>query len=83
MGGIECQKCHGPVQEMDVVEQHAELTMGWCVNCHRETEVKMAGSGYYKEIHHRLTDHLRAKYMKDGKITVDELGGIECAKCHY
>ena len=83
VGGIECQKCHGPVQEMDVVEQHAELTMGWCVNCHRETEVKMAGSGYYEEIHHRLTDHLRAKYMKDGKITVDELGGIECAKCHY
>jgi hypothetical protein len=68
---------------MPVVEQYAPLTMGWCIDCHRETGVKMEGNGYYDEIHSRLPAHFAEEYMKDGKITVDELGGIECAKCHY
>lgn len=88
---IECQKCHGPVDtKMDQVEQWAPLTMGWCIECHNETEIKVAGSdnGYYKEIHRRLAQtpmgqrELR-KYLEDEKITVRELGGWECAKCHY
>lgn len=83
VGKIECQKCHGPIEEMEVVEQHAPLTMGWCINCHRETEVKMEGNEYYDEFHSRLTDELKSKYLQDGKITVDEIGGLECGKCHY
>ena len=83
VGKIACQKCHGPVEEMDVIEQHSPLTMGWCIDCHRETGVKMEGNAYYDEIHARLPEHLAEDFMKDGKITVDELGGIECAKCHY
>jgi cytochrome c551/c552 len=91
VGKIECQKCHGPVDtEMDQVEQWSPLTMGWCIQCHNETEVKVAnsGNGYYDEIHRRLTqtpmgqEELR-KYLEDEKITVRELGGWECAKCHY
>ncbi|MBK9422041.1 MAG: c-type cytochrome [Flavobacteriales bacterium] len=91
VGKIECQKCHGPVDtKMDVVEQWSPLTMSWCLQCHNETEVKVAGSdnGYYKEIHRRLAQtpmgqrELR-KYLEDEKITVRELGGWECAKCHY
>ncbi len=35
--GVTCQKCHGPVESMERVEQFASLTMGWCVNCHRES----------------------------------------------
>jgi mono/diheme cytochrome c family protein len=77
-GKIECQTCHGPIEEMDVVYQHAELTMGWCVDCHRTTEVAMEGNEYYTELH----DQLKEKY-KGEKITVDKIGGIECAKCHY
>ena len=34
--GIECQSCHGPVQEMAVVYQYPSLKMGWCVSCHRQ-----------------------------------------------
>lgn len=88
---IECQKCHGPVDtKMDQVEQWAPLTMSWCLECHNTTEIKVAGSdnGYYKEIHRRLATtpmgqmELR-KYLEDEKITVRELGGFECAKCHY
>lgn len=94
VGKIECQKCHGPVDtEMDVVEQWSPLTMGWCIQCHNETEVpQMAANaggsnGYYDEIHRRLKEtpmgqkELR-QYLEDEKITVKELGGWECAKCH-
>ena len=90
VGKLECQECHGPIDEkMDVAEQWAPLTMGWCVQCHTEREVKMAGNGYYDEVMARLEGdeklgHRELKqYLEDGKITVKELGGLECAKCHY
>lgn len=78
VGGIECQKCHGPVQEYEIQKQFAPLTMGWCVNCHRETNVKMEGNAYYDKIHAELSK----KYGKD-KLTVKDMGGLECGKCHY
>ena len=77
-GGIECQECHGPVEEMDVLYQHAPLTMDWCIECHRETEVQMEGNNYYTHLH----EQLKEKY-KGQKITVAKMGGLECAKCHY
>lgn len=83
VGKVECQTCHGPVEEMDVVQQFAPLTMGWCINCHRETQVQMDGNEYYDEIHARMPAHMKEEVMKDGKVVVSELGGIECAKCHY
>lgn len=83
VGKIACQTCHGPVETYTVGKQYAPLTMGWCINCHRETKVQMAGNGYYDEIHERLPESLKKQYLEDGTITVSELGGIECAKCHY
>ncbi|MEL6811666.1 MAG: c-type cytochrome [Bacteroidota bacterium] len=77
-GNIECQKCHGPVEEMEILEQYSSLTMGWCINCHRETNVDVAGNDYYEKIHAELAK----KYGKD-KLTIAELGGLECGKCHY
>ncbi|HSM64588.1 MAG TPA: cytochrome c3 family protein [Gillisia sp.] len=78
VAGIECQKCHGPIQEMEVVYQDAPLTMGWCINCHRETNVKMAGNEYYEKIHEELSK----KYGVE-ELTAAQLGGLECGKCHY
>lgn len=83
VGKIACQKCHGPVETYTVGKQHENLTMGWCINCHRETKVQMDGNGYYDEIHARLPESLKEEYLENGTITVSELGGIECAKCHY
>jgi len=89
VGKLECQECHGPVDtEMDVAEQWAPLTMGWCIKCHGEKDVKMAGNGYYDEIMARLEEtdmgHKELKqYLEDEKISVKELGGWECSKCHY
>jgi len=83
VGKVQCQKCHGPVETYTVGKQYASLTMGWCINCHRETKVQMSENGYYDEIHARLPEELKKEYLEDGTITVSELGGIECAKCHY
>ena len=78
VANIECQKCHGPVEEMEIMYQHSSLTMGWCINCHRETQVNMKDNGYYKKIHEELSK----KYNVD-KVTAAQMGGIECGKCHY
>ncbi|KOY51353.1 cytochrome c3 family protein [Polaribacter dokdonensis] len=78
VGGIECQKCHGPVETYDEMRQFSPLTMGWCINCHRETNVDLKGSEYYDNIHKELAK----KYNVD-KVTIAQLGGLECGKCHY
>lgn len=75
--GLACQKCHGPVEEMHEMKQFSPLTMGWCINCHRETEVDM-DNGYYKNVH----DQLAKKYGVE-KVTEAQMGGLECGKCHY
>jgi mono/diheme cytochrome c family protein len=78
VAGIECQKCHGPVQTYEIQKQFAPLTMGWCVKCHRETDVKMEGNKYYDKIHAELSK----RYGVD-KLTAAQMGGLECGKCHY
>lgn len=78
VAGVECQKCHGPVQTFEIMKQFSPLTMGWCVNCHRETNVKVEGNAYYAKIH----DELSKKYGVD-KLTAAQMGGLECGKCHY
>ncbi|MCM4154219.1 cytochrome C [Arenibacter sp. N53] len=78
VAGIECQTCHGPVEEMEIMYQYSPLTMGWCINCHRETNVKVEGNAYYEKIHAELSQ----KYGVD-KLTAAQMGGLECGKCHY
>ena len=78
VAGIECQECHGPVEEMEIMYQHAPLTMGWCINCHRETNVKVKDNDYYTKIHEELSK----KYGVD-QLTAAQMGGLECGKCHY
>ena len=78
VAGIECQTCHGPVQEFEIQKQFAPLTMGWCIDCHRKTDVKMEGNEYYTKIHAELSK----KYGVD-KLTAAQMGGLECGKCHY
>ncbi|MCH1534551.1 MAG: c-type cytochrome [Schleiferiaceae bacterium] len=78
VGQLECQECHGPVETMEELYQYSELTMGWCINCHRETEVQFEQNGYYQDFHEELTE----KYHGE-KITAAKIGGLECGKCHY
>lgn len=78
VAGVECQTCHGPVETFEIMKQHSSLTMGWCINCHRETDVKIEGNAYYEKIH----DELAKKYGVT-KLTAANMGGTECGKCHY
>ncbi|MBA99846.1 MAG: cytochrome c class I [Saprospirales bacterium] len=71
-GNVECQSCHGPIQEMEVVYQWSPLSMGWCINCHRNSEVDQTNP-YYEQHYHNLADD----------ATVEDIGGTECQKCHY
>ncbi len=80
VGKIDCAECHGPVEEMDRVRQVSDLSMGWCINCHRDTEVQFFSNEFYQKYEdlHRL--------MEEGKIdrvTADMTGGLDCSKCHY
>jgi len=84
-GKIQCQTCHGPVQEMDEVRQFAPLSMGWCINCHRTTRVDFPdstnkGNRFYS-IYSRFARELATG--KRDSITVENIGGTECQKCHY
>jgi len=73
-----CFACHGPVDTMEEIYQYSPLTMKWCVNCHKETELDMKGNAFYDNI---IAAHEKIK--KGEKITPATLGGLECGKCHY
>lgn len=77
VGGLQCQQCHGEIETMEVVQQRSSLTMGWCIDCHRETNVNAKGNAYY--------DKLLAIHQADGlgDLKVGNIGGLECSKCHY
>lgn len=77
VGGLECTNCHGEINKMEVVEQRSSLTMGWCIDCHRKTEVNTKDNAYY--------DKLVELHNKENKepLKVQNIGGLECSKCHY
>jgi len=85
-GQVQCQTCHGPITEMDEVKQFAPLSMGWCINCHRTTKVNFPDSaGNNGNKFYSIYDRFH-KDLKTGKmdsVTVENIGGTECQKCHY
>lgn len=84
-GQVQCQTCHGEITAMDEVKQVSELSMGWCVNCHRQTKVNFnidsTGGNKYYSIYEKF--HNDIKNGKMDSVTVKDIGGIECQKCHY
>jgi len=79
-GKIECETCHGPVAEMDIMKQFSDLSMGWCINCHRQTKVQFTENKYYNsyvKLHQELSEG------KIDSVTVEKIGGLDCMKCHY
>ncbi len=81
VGKIECVQCHGAVDSMAVVKQNSPLTMGWCIDCHRQTEVDYKDNKYYEELHKQFVNN--PDYKKGDKFTIGKIGGLECSKCHY
>jgi len=82
-GQVACQQCHGEIQNMGEVKQFSDLSMGWCVNCHRETKVQFKDNGFYS-IYEKYHEDIRTGKIDSTKgITVEKIGGTECQKCHY
>ncbi len=82
-GKQQCQTCHGEITKMDEVKQFSDLSMGWCINCHRETKVQFKENGFYS-IYQKYHDDLKSGKMDSTKgVTVEKIGGTECQKCHY
>lgn len=77
VGGLDCKNCHGDIDKMEVVEQRSTLTMGWCVDCHRKTEVNGKDNAYYDKLMEAHTA------VSKGTMKVEDIGGLECARCHY
>jgi mono/diheme cytochrome c family protein len=77
VGGLECKNCHGEIEKMEVVQQRSSLTMGWCIDCHRKSEVNGKENGYYAKL---MEAH---SAVSKGAMKVQDNGGLECAKCHY
>ncbi|MDT3404439.1 c-type cytochrome [Mucilaginibacter terrae] len=78
VAGLECQNCHGPIQTMKEVYQYSPLTMKWCVQCHKRTNINGLGNAYYD----KMVD-VHEKLKKGEKVTAAMMGGLECGKCHY
>ncbi len=76
VAGLDCQTCHGPVEEMHRVEQYSPLTMDWCISCHQDTDVKMTENGYYAGTYEEYSEGHKS-------ASVADMGGRECGKCHY
>jgi cytochrome c551/c552 len=84
-GKVQCQTCHGPIQEMNEVKQFAPLSMGWCINCHRTTKVNFPDSAGNGNKFYSIYEHFHQDLQSGAKdsVTVQDIGGTECQKCHY
>ena len=80
VGGVACQECHGKVEEMDVIKQVSDLSMGWCINCHRTKKINFQNNRFYTE-YTGLAEKLKKGEIDS--VTVEMVGGTECMKCHY
>jgi hypothetical protein len=79
-GKVACESCHGDVKSMDRIQQVQMLSMGWCIDCHRKTEVQFTENNFYdrfERLHEELASGMRTR------VTVEDIGGTECGRCHY
>ncbi len=79
-GKLDCEECHGPVKEMDVIYQYSDLSMGWCLDCHRTRKVQFVENEYYR-IYEQYHEKIKSGEMDS--VTVEMIGGTDCQKCHY
>jgi hypothetical protein len=74
VGRVECKVCHGDVAKFGRQMQYTDLSMGWCINCHRQTNINYDNK-YYA--------NYKFNHDSKSKVTVEDIGGNNCSKCHY
>jgi hypothetical protein len=77
---LDCSECHGEVESMHKIKQVYDLSMGWCINCHRTTEVNILDNDYYSN-YMRLREEVESGRID--MVTASSTGGTDCMKCHY
>ena len=80
VGKVACAECHGEVEKMDEIIQVEDLSMGWCIECHRTKEVQFANNKFYEQYHKK---HEELKNSNKKGVSVADMGGEDCQKCHY
>jgi len=80
VGKVECMECHGKTEEMDMIVQVSDLSMGWCLDCHRTRNINFLENKFYSD--YKIM-HEKIKAGTAGNVTIDMLGGSECMRCHY
>ena len=80
IGKLDCAECHGKVEEVYRIEQVTDMSMGWCIECHRTKEVAFYDNEFYTKYEQMHED---LKSGKIDKVTVEKVGGTDCMKCHY
>ena len=80
--GVGCETCHGAVDEMDVVYQAEPLSMGWCLECHRQPELYLRPN---EEVTTMGYEH-PADFVQKNIERISEEGitpPTNCSACHY
>jgi hypothetical protein len=78
--GLDCAECHGDVEQMNRIVQVHDMSMGWCLDCHRSAEVDIFNNEFYSD-YELLREDLRAGRID--LVTARDIGGTDCMKCHY
>jgi hypothetical protein len=87
--GLQCQTCHGPVQNMQKVYQFSSLRMGWCIDCHRGLTRLSAGEEASVQARSSFLRHIRAlkaagKDVQGVEATYPhQRASTDCVVCHY
>ena len=87
--GVQCQTCHGPVEEMEEVYKFSSLQMGWCVDCHRgqtelsaqEEETIRARSSFVQQIARLASTGTDVQGLAG--TYPDQIASTDCTVCHY
>ncbi len=80
VGKVACAECHGEVEKMDEIIQVKDLSMGWCIDCHRTKDVQFVNNKFYDNF---AQMHEKLKSGEKKTVKVIDIGGEECQRCHY
>jgi len=80
--GVGCETCHGRVDQMDVVFQAEPLSMGWCLECHRNPENYLRANSDVTEMGHVYPDGFQEANLQ--RIEAENIQPpTNCSACHY